>query len=156
MFRREMLRNLEAIFGMKATFNAPSDAYEQDTIFVEIQNSNSRVNYGKEYATVRGMLILFCQDSKVPYGFFNKKLHSANPDYTKNFTFRDFDQDIGSSGARLMNLRERRVNFTYLYSGQHDPGGADMEGIEFIETKDLADGEGNVIETGDGPLEALP
>ncbi len=125
MFRKDLLRRLEAIFQFdKTTMLAASDAYEQDTLFVEILSSRSRVsgaNGGTETARVVGTLIVFSQEDRLPYGFFTKRIEQAAADLKAPLFFYDIDVDDVESPARLQNLHERRTSFLFLYDSQYDP-----------------------------------
>lgn len=138
MFRSELQEKLSAIFGLrKTTFDAPSvnssnGSFEQDTLFIEINESNSRVTEGRAYAKVLGSLVVFSQMDKMPFGFFAKKIQQANHSLTKDFFFFDIDLNPVSSPARLQNITERRVRFVYLYSAQYDPAHGLITSLEGI------------------------
>lgn len=125
MFKKDLLRRLEGIFGFeKTTMLAPDANYEQDTLFVELVSARTRVsgaNGGTETARVTGTLVVFSQDDRLPYGFFSKRIEQAAPDLTKPFFFFDIDVDDVESPARLQNLHERRTSFIFLYDAQYDP-----------------------------------
>lgn len=125
MFRKDLLRRLEAIFQFeKTTMLASSEAYEQDTLFVEIISSRSHVsgaNGGRETAKVKGTLVVFSQDDRLPYGFFIKRIEQAAAELKAPLFFFDIDVDDVESPARLQNLHERRTSFQFLYDSQYDP-----------------------------------
>lgn len=132
MFRKEMQDKLKAIFGVKkVTYDEAGDSYEQDCIFVEILNCQSNTGQGKATAKVTGALVMYSQNNKLPYGFFNKKLQQASKELTKNFFFFDIDVEAQNSPARLQNISERRANFIYLYSAQYDPNQGSLTSVEF-------------------------
>lgn len=154
MFRADMKAKLERIFGLKrVTFNAPGETYEQDTLFVEIQECRTRATQGRCRAKVTGNLVLYTQVDKTPYGFFAKKLHKADLQDTKPFYFFNLDQDILGSEARYMNITERRCNFVFLYDEQYDPARHDMNTEQvLVEQFSMIDtGDGSVLEEGEGP-----
>jgi hypothetical protein len=133
-----MAQKLSDIFGFKkTTFDAPSvgpnGSFEQDTLFIEINEAQSRVTNGKAYAKVFGSLIVFSQMDKMPFGYFNKKIHQSDPEWTKNFFFFDIDLNPASSPARLQNISERRVRFVYLYSGDYDPAHGELTELTMLE-----------------------
>lgn len=132
MFRKEMQDKLKAIFGVKkVTFDEPGDSFEQDCIFVEILESQSNTGQGKATAKVSGALVMYSQNNKLPFGFFNKKIQQADKSLTKNFFFFDIDVDAQNSPARLQNISERRANFIYLYSAQYDPNQGSLTSVNF-------------------------
>jgi hypothetical protein len=121
-----MASKLSRIFDFKkVTYDAPAadsdGSFEQDTMFVDIQDCNSKVKEGLATARVSGSLTVFSQMGKLPFGFFNKRINNADHDDTKSFFFFNIDSNPASSPARVQNLIERRVSFIYLYSGQYDP-----------------------------------
>lgn len=134
MFRKDLLRRLEDIFGFeKTTFNDPGDTYEQDTLFVAIENvatRMSRANGGRETARVTGRLVVFSQGDRLPYGFFMKALERADGDLKKPLFFSD-EIDVTESPARLINLHERQISFVFLYDSQYDPNQGQLTSVEF-------------------------
>lgn len=132
MFRRELAEKLKAIFGVeKVSFDEPGDSFEQDTLFVEILESQSNTGQGRATAKVNGAIVMYSQHNKLPYGFFNKRLQNADPALTKPFFFFDIDVDAQNSPARLQNISERRASFVYLYSAQYDPNQGQLTSVEF-------------------------
>lgn len=134
MFRAELQAKLSRIFGLKkTTYDAPSDSFEQDTLFIDIQECRSNASQGKITAQVRGTLTVYSQQNKLPFGFFNKRIGQAKFEDTKNIFFSDIDTDVASSPARTQNISERRCGFLFLYSAQHDPSQGTLNQLEFNE-----------------------
>jgi len=132
MYQDELKSKLKRIFGLrKTTFDAPSESFEQDTLFVEISESYSRMTKNTQTSRVNGVLVVYSQGDKLPYGFFNKKIEQADAVLTKDFFFYGFDQNPANSPARTMNIYERRVNFVYLYSAQYDPDQGELTEVDF-------------------------
>lgn len=132
MFKKELRSNLEKIFGFqKSTLSDPSPAFEQDTLFIEITESVTRISQNKETAKVAGYLTVYSQDNKLPYGYFNKRIEQADLDLTKDFFFFNIDVNAANSSARFQNIHERRVDFVYLYSGQYDPNQGELTSVVF-------------------------
>lgn len=122
MFKKELESKLKKIFGFeKVTFNAPSDSFEQDTLFVQIDNPRTRTSEGKVYARVTGKIFAYSQDDKLTYGFFNKRIDKAVHSLTKDFFFYDIDMNEDNSPARLQNITERRASFVFFFAAQFDP-----------------------------------
>ncbi len=131
MFKATLEKNFKAIFGFKkVTFNAPSEQFEQDTMFVEIQDVQVAVGSGKERAKVMGTITTFSQDNKLPYGFINKRVAGADKELTKDLFFFDTEQDVATSPAGTLNISERRSRFLFLYSKQFDPQQGEMTEFE--------------------------
>lgn len=132
MFRKEMQEKLKAIFGVKkVSFDEPGDSYEQDCIFVFVQECKSNTGQGKATARVAGQLIMFSERDKLTFGFFNKKLQQAPAALTKPFFFFDMDTEALNSPARYQNISERRASFVYLYSAQYDPNQGELTSVDF-------------------------
>lgn len=131
MFRRSLKDKLEKVFGFdKTTFDVPSDAFEQDTLFVEITNCRSSVSQGRATAQAWGTLIVYTQNNKLPFGFFNKRIQLADPELTKHFFFYEIDQEVLNSPARMMNITERRCGFMFLFEDQYDPNQGELTSLE--------------------------
>jgi hypothetical protein len=131
MFREELQEKLSKIFGFrKTTFDAPSDEYEQDTLFIEVQESFSRATNGKVLGKVTGSLVVYSQNNKLPYGFFAKRLTLADSALTRDLFLFDIDTDIASSPARIQNINERRSRFVYLFRTDFDPSHGEMTSMD--------------------------
>ncbi len=131
MFKKEMQEKLKDIFGVKkVTFADPGDSFEQDCIFIQVQECRSNVGPPRATAKVTGNIIMYCQIEKLSYGFFNKRIENAAPDLSKNFFFFDIDVDALNSPARIQNISERRTSFVYLYSAQYDPNQGQLTELE--------------------------
>lgn len=134
MFRKELQEKLKAIFGFeKVTLSAPSDAFEQDTLFVQIDQPNTRTSEGKVFAKVYGQLIVYSQDDKLTYGFFNKRIEKADANLTKDFFFYDTDVNVENSQARFQNIHERRASFVFFFTAQYDPKLGELTTLELEE-----------------------
>lgn len=132
MFRKELETSLKKIFGVKkVSFDAPSESFEQDTLFVDLTGDpRVRVSKGKlATARVQGDLVIFAQMGKVPTGFFAKKIEQAAAELTKPFFFSQLDRHEHGSAARLQNIAEIRASFTYFYSAQYDPNQGSITGF---------------------------
>jgi hypothetical protein len=132
VFRDDILKSIHQIFGFKkTTFDAPSDSFEQDTCFVNIERSNTRASSKVIYAKARGHLTVYSQANKLTFGYFNKRIEKADPELTKKFFFFDIDIDIENSPSRVQNIHERRVSFDYFFSGQYDPNKGSLTTIDW-------------------------
>ncbi len=134
MFRKDLKEKFHKIFGFsKTTFDAPSDSFEQDTLFIEIDECFVKATQGREIAKITGTLTTFSKQNAMTYGFMNKKISQAEASLTKDLFIFEVDQDIATSPARLQNLSERRTKFLYLYSGQYDPNQGQLVAIKLDE-----------------------
>lgn len=130
MFRAELAEKLSQIFGFKkTTFDTPG-SFEQDTLFIEINEAQSRVTDGRVFSKVTGSLVCFSQMEKLPFGFFNKKIQQAPASLTRPFFFFDIDLNPANSPARVQNITERRLRFVYLYSAQYDPDHGELTSLK--------------------------
>lgn len=134
MFRKELEKRLKNIFGFrKISFDAPSESFEQDTLFVDISEVRTNAAPGKASAYVRGSLSVFSQNDKLPYGYFNKRLQTASASLTKSLFFYDIDTNVLNSPARMQNISERRTSFVFLYSEQYDPNRGQLTQVNYSE-----------------------
>lgn len=134
MFRKDLENRLKSIFGVtKVTFNAYSEDFEQDCIFVEVRecaNRMSNIDKGKETARVTGSIVMFSKDNALPFGFFSKKIEQAKDELSKDLYFFNIDTDAVASPARIQNIHERRCDFVFLYSAQYDPNKGELTSLE--------------------------
>jgi hypothetical protein len=107
---------------------------EQDTLFIDISECQSRITEGKQIAKVFGSLTVFSQVEKLPFGYFNKRIQQASHQLTKKFFFFDIDLNPSSSPARIQNIVERRVRFVYLYSAEYDPWQGELTSLDITVT----------------------
>lgn len=138
MFRKELKEKFEKIFGLaKTTFDAPSDAFEQDVLFIEVDECFTKATKGSAIAKITGTLTTFSKQNAMTYGFMNKRVAQAAAELTKDLFLFDVEQDIATSPARLQNISERRTKFLYLYSGQYDPNQGELTSLEVGEITDV-------------------
>ncbi len=123
----------------------------EDTLFIEVTDCKSRATEGKAFAHVKGELVIFSQNNKLPYGFFSKRVHQATAELHKSLFFFEMDRDIQASQARMLNIHERRCSFVFLFETQYDPKHGAMTTIDF-DVKKIVDGDENPIGTGDGDI----
>ena len=126
MFEKALEQNLKAIFGIeRITFDAPSESNEQDVLFIQISVSNNTIKDGAQIARVTGTLHMFSMNTKLPYGFFSKKIHEAKPSWTKPFFFFDLEENSN----RYRDICERSASFVYFFNSQYDPDLGTMNSI---------------------------
>ena len=131
MIRDQLKKKLEAIFGLPVTFDAPSDAYEQNKIFVEIQSGQDNAGSGRITARYMGSLVIYAKTEAMPYGFFGKKISDADPSLTNDFFFWGIDTNNLTSPARYVNLTERRVNFKFLFRENYQAAQGRLTDVDF-------------------------
>ena len=129
MYESELKKLFKDIFKIdRVTLDQPSEALEQDTMFIEIERSKDAVKDGVVKSMVTGKCTVYAQSDKIPFGFFSKAIRQADPSLTKDLFFSDFE----TNSNYYRNLVERSFNFTYFYSGQYDPQTGIINEIEFI------------------------
>ncbi len=134
MFKKELEEKLIRIFGFKkTTFDAPSEAFEQDTLFIDVTEARTNPSQGIVNARVVGVLTVFSKNDSLTYGHFSKRIQQAKKDDKKDFFFYDVDVDVATSPARMQNITERRTSFVYLYSAQYDPNQGLITSLEIPE-----------------------
>lgn len=139
MFRKELSEKLKAIFQVsKTTFEAPSESFEEDTLFIEISSAPTRFSAGRvALAKVTGQLVVFSQEGKFPFGFFGRKIEQAAKEATIPFFFYEIDTEILNSPARMVNLHERRCSFLFLFKADYDPNQGELTSIGFVPDEPL-------------------
>lgn len=130
MFEKEMADKFKRIFGVtKVTFDIPSEAQEQDCLFVEVEDSKNSVKDGKMHSMVTGNATIFGMASKIPFGFFSKAIAEAELADVKDFFFFDFEKNTRT----YRNIVQRQFSFIYFFDGQYDPDTGSITSVEFIE-----------------------
>lgn len=118
MFETALQEAFTKIFKVKkVTFDQPSDAREQECIFLEIETSSNAIKDGKAIAMVTGNGTMFGNNQKLPFAFFSKKIQQADPDLTKPFFFFDFENNT----KQYQNIVQRSFSFIYFFNSQYDP-----------------------------------
>lgn len=134
MFKNDLQKRFERIFGFKkTTYLAPSDKFEQDTLFITVQTARTKVSDaegGRETAKVTGFITVYSQDNRLPFGFFSKRINAADPSDTERLFFFDMEVDKADSPARLQNIHERSIGFVFLYDSQFDPDKGSLTSLE--------------------------
>lgn len=127
MFEAELKEKLQRIFGVrKATYEQPSEAKEQEVIFISIETATSKVTQGLGVAMAQGSFSIFASSEKMPFGYINKRINLAANSDTKDFVFYNIDENQKYFG----NLVERKSSFTFFYRGDYDPNQGDLTSIE--------------------------
>lgn len=125
MFEASLKSKFEKIFQLKRTTfdthgdpaDVHSDSRQQECLFIEIVDSRNMIKDGKAVARVTGRAHVFCQNEKLPYGYFSKKIRNADKADTRDFFFYDLEQH----DPFFLNIARRSFSFIYLFSTQYDP-----------------------------------
>lgn len=127
MFEASLSEKLKRIFDLKkATFNLPSESQEQETLFIEVSSAKNKIKDGRATAVVRGKIRVFCNQDKVPYGYFSKKIDSAAKVDIQDLFFYDIEENAGT----FLNISERSMSFVYLFETQYDPALGEINELE--------------------------
>lgn len=128
MFEKELATLFHRIFGVKkVTYNAPSEEREQEILFIDVVSAPSKVKKSQSTAVVTGNIFMYGNVEKMPFGFFTKKINSADAKDTEHLFFYNREQN----GEYIGNLVERRCGFIYYYKGQYDPNAGSITTLEF-------------------------
>lgn len=118
MFEKELEEKLRKIFGVqRISYADPGPMGEQETLFIEIEDSQNSISPPLARAKVTGTISMFGQSEKLPFGFFSKKIQEADPTLTRPFLFYELEQNT----KRFQNLVQRSSSFVYFFRGQYDP-----------------------------------
>lgn len=118
MFEKKLQQKFEKIFGLeKVTYDSPSESQEQEGVFIQVTDAKCRVKDKLFTAHVTGVLHVFANREKLPYGFFSKCIDAASAEDTKGLFFYEFEENKGT----FRNIAQRSVSFKYFYDGQYDP-----------------------------------
>ena len=130
MFKKDLIAKFERIFEMeKVTFDAPSDKFEQDTIFVNVTEVFSRAANKKMNMRINGTIQIFSEHEKLPFGFMARMLEKAKLEDKKDLFFFSLDQEVSNSPARMVNISERQAKFVFLFSKQYNPNQGTMTSV---------------------------
>jgi len=129
-FESELKRRFQEIFRMKnTTFDMPGESQEQETLFIQVQESNPKISPKKEIYFVKGTGIVFAEVEKMPAGYLAKAIQKAPHELTKDFSFHKVDQ----SQETFRNIVRRSFDFVFLYSRQYDPNQGELTSVEIGE-----------------------
>lgn len=130
MFRKSLKEKLERIFGLpKVTFDAPGETKEQEGVFIQIDDAVSRVKKGRAIVKAQGVIAIFANAEKLPFGFFNKRLENADASDTADLFFYDIDTNI----KYYQNLVERQCKFVYFFNQEYDPEAGEITSLTLSE-----------------------
>lgn len=127
MFEQSLKDSFKSIFQIdKVTYSQPSEAKEQECIFVEIDSARPTIKDGRQICKVSGRAQVFAQNDKLPFGFFAKKIKQADSSLTRDFFFFDVEE----SAKVYQNLVQRSFSFVYFFNSQYDPDIGTMTGVD--------------------------
>ncbi len=118
MFEATLAEKFKNIFDLtKVSFDQPGESHEQDCLFIEIEKVVSKARDTKYTARVTGRAFVYAMGTRIPFGYFAKKIHEADPAEHSDLFFYDIDEQSKLTG----NVVQRGFSFVYFFSGQYDP-----------------------------------
>lgn len=134
MFEQDLQDKFKKIFGVQRvsydhpapdTHDGQPQSEEQETIFIEIDETKTSFKDGKVYAHVTGKASMLAQNDKLPFGYFSKCIFEHSDD-TKDLFFYQFEEN-----QRLRNnLVHRGFSFIYFFNSQYDPNLGTLTSID--------------------------
>jgi hypothetical protein len=126
VFEAELKDKFKQIFKVKkVTYDAPSDAREQECLFIEIESSKNVIKDTRAKAMVTGNAMMNAKGDKLPFGFFSKAIKQADPALTKDLFFFDIEKNT----LRFQDLIQRGFSFVYFFDSQYDPDVSTIENV---------------------------
>lgn len=130
MYKEKLEAKLKRIFQVeRVTFDLPSDQYEQDRLFIEVAETIGNVSDRKAAYRVTGACYIFGKIDKHPHGFFARKIGSARPADLDGLFFSAETTPVNSP-ARVLDLIESRIAFTFLFKAEIDPVKGQLTSVE--------------------------
>ncbi len=134
MFEQTLSDTFQKVFEVqKVSYDHPApdthdgqpQSEEQETLFIEIDESKTWFKDGMQFAKVTGKAKMLAQNDKLPFGYFSKCI-ASHPDDTKDLFFYEFEDN-----QRLRNnLVHRGFSFIYFFNSQYDPNLGTLTSID--------------------------
>ncbi len=131
MFEAALVAKFKKIFDLKVSmdlsqikFSDKGYSGEQETLFIEVLSSLSRIKDAKQLARVMGKCTIFANADKLPFGYFAKQIELAGGECADVF-FHDLEGSVNVYG----NLVQRSFNFVYFFNSQYNPEVGTMTSI---------------------------
>lgn len=118
MFESALKEKIKTIFDLKRVdFARPSESQEQEVAFVSIDKVKTGFTDARENTRVEGRMSVFAQQSKMPHGYFARRIISSKHEDVKDFFFFDVDENAGT----YREIDVRSLSFVFFFSSQYDP-----------------------------------
>jgi hypothetical protein len=118
VFESELALKLKQIFAVdKVIYDSPSEAREQNCLFIQIESTRNSIKDGKALAMVTGSAFMFQKNTALKFGFFSKAIRQADTALTKDLFF--YDIEVNTPNYR--DLVQRGFSFIYFFNSQYDP-----------------------------------
>lgn len=126
-----MIERLIRIFGIKkVVFDKPSESEEQECVFVDVTKPKIRVIDAREIANIEGVLRIYANADKLPFGYFSKRIARADLADTRGFFFGPEENE-----GKFRNITLRKFDFTFLFDSQYDPNIGTITSIDLTVTE---------------------
>jgi len=118
MFENELSEKLKKIFDVKkVSFDAPGEAMEQETLFIEVSNVRSFIKDQRVVGKADAKAYYFATNQKLPFGYWAKKIALADINDSESFFFYDLEQNSQIFRDKI----QRSFSFVYFFNRQFDP-----------------------------------
>lgn len=121
MYRKQMMKDLQAIFGIKkVVFSSVEYGEEQDVLYVDIETQKNRPQRGKYYFRITGNLGINSQAQNTVKGFFHAQYLNSRYENRNRLGLSGFERNVNFA---IMNklFCKSRVNFVYTISIDYNP-----------------------------------
>lgn len=133
MFEKSLEDAFKKIFKVKkVVYSQPSNAEEQDCLFIEVEDAVNKITDDRAKSMVTGNAIMFGTSDKLKFGFFSKAIAQANHEDTSPFFFFD----IEANTKQYQNIVQRGFSFVYFFDSQYDPDTGSITSIELELTEE--------------------
>lgn len=127
MFEKSLEDKFRAIFGVKkVTYDAQSNAFEQECLFIEIDQPRIKIKDKRAIGRITGRAYMNGPNDKLKFGYFQACIDKASNALTKDLFF----EEIETNDVRYRGLVQRGFSFTYFFNSQYDPSLGSIESIE--------------------------
>lgn len=131
MFEKALAEKFKTIFDFKKVrYDRPSEETpEQQTLFVQIDESRAIIKSKKQLTRVAGQATVFAEAEQLPFGYFAKRIAKADTDLTKDLFFFEVDQNT----RQFVNIVQRSFSFVFFFNSQYDPDVGIINEVTFEE-----------------------
>jgi hypothetical protein len=132
VFEKRLEAKFKAIFDFpKVTFDQPGESREQECLFIEVENPVITVKDGRAVGRIYGNAIVFASNSKLPFGYFQKRIQAASYEETKDLFFSEVEENTKT----YRDLVQRGFRFVYFFNSQYDPEVGTIDSMNFQRTE---------------------
>lgn len=131
MFEKALSDKFKTIFDFKKVrYDRPSEETpEQQVLFIQVDEPHCQIKDGRQLARVAGQATVLAEAEQLPFGYFAKRIASADKEVTKDLFFFDIDQN----SRTYMNIVQRSFSFVFFFNSQYDPDTGTITSVTFEE-----------------------